>query len=48
VIDEEDFMTEITNAEFKSIFPKDNRYFETENGILYCGEAIKTMSKLPN
>jgi hypothetical protein len=32
---------------WKDLFPKENRYFETENGILYKAEAIDTMSKLP-
>jgi len=33
---------------WKDMFPKENRYFETENGILYNSEAIETMSKFPN
>jgi len=32
---------------WKDMFPKENRYFETENGILYNAEAIETMSKFP-
>jgi len=32
---------------WKDQFPKENRYFETENGILYNAEAIETMSKFP-
>ena len=32
---------------WKDKFPKENRYFETENGILYKAEAIDTMSKFP-
>ncbi len=30
---------------WKDEFPKENRYFETENGILYHGEALKTMQE---
>jgi len=26
---------------WKDIFPKENRYFETENGVLYCNEAVE-------
>ena len=33
--------------DWKDEFPQENRYFETDNGILYCGEAIQTMSKFP-
>jgi site-specific DNA-methyltransferase (adenine-specific) len=32
---------------WKNKFPKENRYFETENGILYCGDAIEIMKTLP-
>jgi len=32
---------------WKNIFTKENRYFETDNGILYLGEAIETMGKFP-
>jgi len=32
---------------WKNNFPKENRYFENENGILYQGDAIETMSKFP-
>ena len=32
---------------WKNLFPKENRYFETENGILYYAEAIETMNKFP-
>jgi site-specific DNA-methyltransferase (adenine-specific) len=32
---------------WKDLFPKENRYFETENGILYCGDCLETMSKFP-
>ena len=30
---------------WKKMFPKENRYFETENGILYNGDAIKILEK---
>jgi site-specific DNA-methyltransferase (adenine-specific) len=36
-----------TACNWKDLFPKENRYFETENGILYNAEAIETMSKFP-
>jgi len=32
---------------WKDIFPKENRYFETENGILYCGDCLEIMKKFP-
>ena len=32
---------------WKDIFPKENRYFETDNGILYCGDSLKIMEKFP-
>ena len=28
---------------WKNIFPEENRYFETENGILYCGDCLNIM-----
>ena len=34
-------------SDWKNLFPKENIFYETENGILYCGEAIETMSKFP-
>ena len=34
--------------EWNSYFPKENRYFETDNGILYCGDCLKVMDKFPN
>ncbi len=33
--------------DWKDLFPKENRYFEAKNGILYIGEAIETMSRFP-
>ena len=32
---------------WKDIFPKENRYFGTENGILYCGDCLEIMKKFP-
>jgi DNA modification methylase len=32
---------------WKDQFPKENRYFETENGILYCGDCLEIMKKFP-
>jgi len=32
---------------WKDLFPKENRYFETENGILYCGDCLEIMKKFP-
>jgi DNA modification methylase len=32
---------------WKDILPKENRYFETENGILYCGDCLEIMKKFP-
>ena len=32
---------------WKDIFPKENRYFETKNGILYCGDCLEIMKKFP-
>lgn len=31
---------------WKDSFPKENRYFETENGILYCGDCLEAMDEL--
>lgn len=33
---------------WKDNFPKENRYFETENGILYCGDCLEIMKNFPN
>jgi len=32
---------------WKNLFPKENRYFETENGILYCGDNAKILKTFP-
>jgi len=32
---------------WKDEFPKGNRYFETENGILYCGDCLEIMKDFP-
>ena len=34
-------------GDWKDEFPKENRYFETENGILYLGDCLKIMEKFP-
>ena len=33
---------------WKDRFPKENRYFETDNGILYCADCLKILKKFPN
>jgi len=33
---------------WKGQFPKENRFFETDNGILYCGDCLKVMREFPN
>ena len=33
---------------WKDKFPKKNRYFETNNGILYCGDCLEIMEQLPD
>jgi len=35
------------NQDWKNLFPKENRYFETENGILYCGDCFEFLPKFP-
>jgi site-specific DNA-methyltransferase (adenine-specific) len=35
-------------SSWKDIFPIENRYFETENGILYCGNCLEVMYKIPD
>ncbi len=32
---------------WKDAFPKENRYFETENGILYNAEVLETLKNFP-
>lgn len=32
---------------WKDGFPQENRYFETDNGILYCGDCLGIMGKFP-
>jgi len=32
---------------WKNLFPKENRYFETENGILYCGDCLEILREFP-
>jgi len=32
---------------WKDLFPKENRYFETENGILYCGDCLEIIKGFP-
>ena len=32
---------------WKELFPKGNRYFETDRGILYCGDCLVVMRKFP-
>ena len=33
---------------WKDVFPQENRYFETDNGILYCGDCLEIMKKFPD
>ena len=33
---------------WKDEFPKEHRYFETENGILYCGDALEVLKSFPD
>ena len=33
---------------WKNLFTKGNRYYETENGILYCGDCLEIMKGFPN
>jgi len=32
---------------WKDNFPKESRYFETDNGILYCGDCLEIMKRIP-
>jgi len=33
---------------WKDIFPEENRYFETDNGILYKGDCAKIIKEFPD
>ena len=33
--------------DWKGLFPKENKYYETEKGILYCGDCLKIMQSFP-
>ena len=33
---------------WKDVFPKENRYFETENGILYNGDVLNALKQFPD
>jgi len=33
---------------WKDDFPKENRYFETEDGILYCGDCLDILKSFPD
>ena len=33
--------------DWKNYFPQENRFFETENGILYCGDSNKILDDFP-
>ena len=37
-----------SNDSLQIIFPKENRYFETDNGILYCGDSLSVLKSLPD
>ena len=39
--------TKRKNDSWKNYFPKDDRYFETNNGILYCGDCLEIMKGFP-
>jgi len=32
---------------WKDKFPKENIYFETDRGILYCGDCLEVMKEFP-
>lgn len=34
-------------ASWKNKFPKENRYWESKNGILYCGDCLEIMKEFP-
>lgn len=33
---------------WKDVFPKENRYFETEDGILYNGDVLNALKQFPD
>jgi len=33
---------------WKDKFPNENRYFETEDGILYCGHVLDVLKLIPD
>jgi len=35
-------------SNWKDKFPKENRYFETDNGILYCANVLEILPKFPD
>ena len=35
-------------SSWKDRFPKENRYFETDNGILYCANVLEILPKFPD
>ena len=35
------------NDSWKDLFPQANRYFETDNGILYCGDCLNILPNIP-
>ncbi len=40
-------MTEQINN-WKDLFPKEKRYFETEKGILYCADCLEVLRQIPD
>lgn len=34
--------------DWKNKFPQEHRYFETDNGILYCGDCLDTIKNFPD
>ena len=32
---------------WKDLFPRENRYYETKNGILYCGDCLEIITEFP-
>lgn len=33
---------------WKEVFPKEGRYYETEKGILYCGDCLEILKEFPS